>query len=165
MSRPSSKTLPLDGLSKPAMTRRLVVLPQPDGPSSVMNSPLIMSRSTASSPTMPPGKTFETACNRTSGSGAIANLGGFCGVDPEDLALLGTGIAEGMQKRALEGKAVAGLQPVFGRIHHQFDLARKDIAEFMAGMGIGFRRAAIGLDRHQHAGERRARRRQQRLGD
>ena len=46
---------------------RLVVLPQPEGPSSVRNSPRAMSRSTASRPTMPPGKIFETASSRTSG--------------------------------------------------------------------------------------------------
>ena len=40
-----------------------------------------------------------------------------------------------------------------------------DQAEFVAGMGIGFGRAAARLDRHQQAGQRRGRRRQQRLGD
>src|SRR4026209_1336885 len=122
MSRPSRSTLPLGGLSQPATTRRLVVLPQPDGPSSVMNSPLIMSKSTASSPTMPPGNTFETLSRRTRASGAIANLGRLGGVDPEDLAALGAGIAEGVQKRALEGKTVAALQHIFCRIHHTLDL-------------------------------------------
>src|SRR5438094_6148928 len=158
MSRPSSRTLPLVGLSKPAMTRRLVVVPQPDGPSRVRNSPGETSRSTASSPTTPPGKTLDTPSSRTSASGAIAHLGRLGGVDPQDLALLDAGIAEGMQQRALEGKTVTGLQHISGGIDYQFDLARKHEAEFMAGMGVGFRRAAAGLDRHQHAGQRRPRR-------
>src|SRR5579885_3715626 len=44
ISSPSSRILPSVGVSKPAIMRRMVVLPQPLGPSSVRNSP----RSTAS---------------------------------------------------------------------------------------------------------------------
>ena len=47
---------------------------------------------------MPPGKIFETASSRTSGSGAIADLGRLGGVDPEDLAALAARIAEGVQQ-------------------------------------------------------------------
>ena len=70
------------------------------------------------------GKTFETVSSRTSGSGIIANLGRLRGVDPQDLAALGARVAEGVQKRALESKTVAGLQHVFCRIDNQFDFAR-----------------------------------------
>ena len=38
-TRSSKSTLPLVGFSNPAMMRSMVVLPQPDGPSRVMNSP------------------------------------------------------------------------------------------------------------------------------
>ena len=38
-SFPSSHTLPLSGCSSPAMMRRVVVLPQPEAPSKVTNSP------------------------------------------------------------------------------------------------------------------------------
>ena len=38
-SRPSRKTVPPVGSSKPAIIRIVVVLPQPDGPSSEKNSP------------------------------------------------------------------------------------------------------------------------------
>ena len=38
-SLPSSSTRPYDGCSNPAIIRSMVVLPQPDGPSSEKNSP------------------------------------------------------------------------------------------------------------------------------
>ena len=41
MSRPPSRICPSDGISKPAIMRSVVVLPQPDGPRNVMNSPLL----------------------------------------------------------------------------------------------------------------------------
>ena len=40
-SRPSSSTSPSSGRSKPAISRSVVVLPEPDGPSSVKNSPCL----------------------------------------------------------------------------------------------------------------------------
>src|SRR5262245_50857689 len=43
MSVPSSRILPSVGCSNPAIIRRVVVLPQPDGPSIEKNSPLGMS--------------------------------------------------------------------------------------------------------------------------
>ena len=39
-STPPSSTRPSSGSSKPAISRSVVVLPEPDGPSSVKNSPL-----------------------------------------------------------------------------------------------------------------------------
>ena len=44
-SRPSSRTVPRVGSSKPAIIRIVVVLPQPDGPSMEKNSPVRMARS------------------------------------------------------------------------------------------------------------------------
>ena len=38
-SVPASSTRPASGSSKPAISRSVVVLPEPDGPSSVKNSP------------------------------------------------------------------------------------------------------------------------------
>ncbi|CDM97800.1 protein of unknown function [Limnospira indica PCC 8005] len=38
---------PADGVSNPAISRSVVVLPQPDGPRMLKNSPRFMSRSTA----------------------------------------------------------------------------------------------------------------------
>ena len=104
------------GLSKPAMTRRLVVLPQPDGPS--------RRQELAARDVEIDGVEADDAARKnlgdrlaaaTSGSGAIADLGRLGGVDPEDLAALAAWIAEGVRKRALEGEAVAGLQRVCRR--------------------------------------------------
>ena len=44
MSLPSKRILPASGCSKPAMQRKSVVLPQPDGPSKVTNSFCLMDR-------------------------------------------------------------------------------------------------------------------------
>jgi len=43
MSWPPTWTRPESGISKPAIMRKDVVLPQPDGPSSEKNSPAAMS--------------------------------------------------------------------------------------------------------------------------
>src|SRR5579862_3919165 len=51
MSAPPSETEPASGLSKPAMMRSVVVFPEPDGPSSVKNSPSPTFRSTFSTAT------------------------------------------------------------------------------------------------------------------
>src|SRR5690606_12678710 len=54
------------GCSKPAMRRRQVVLPEPDGPSMAKNSPAPMSRSTASTARTEP-KWRETCLKETAG--------------------------------------------------------------------------------------------------
>ena len=41
----SNKTSPLEGSSKPAIILRVVVLPQPEGPRRVTNSPSLIARS------------------------------------------------------------------------------------------------------------------------
>ena len=47
---PSSVITPLSGVSSPAIERSVVVLPHPDGPSSVNNSPLATSKDTSKAP-------------------------------------------------------------------------------------------------------------------
>src|SRR5579862_3691391 len=54
MSLPPSTTAPESGCSKPAMIRNVVVLPEPEGPSSVKNSPSATCRSTFSTATTSP---------------------------------------------------------------------------------------------------------------
>src|SRR5689334_16179912 len=54
MSRPPSSTRPVSGCSKPAIIRSVVVFPEPDGPSSVKNSPAPTFRSTSSTATTSP---------------------------------------------------------------------------------------------------------------
>src|SRR5882724_5388381 len=51
---PASSTRPSSGRSKPAISRRVVVLPEPEGPSRVKNSPAGISRSTRSTATTSP---------------------------------------------------------------------------------------------------------------
>src|SRR5262245_30360963 len=152
MSLPSSMTLPVVGPSKPAITLSVVVLPQPEGPRRLRNSPSAMTRSMPLRPMTPPGKCLETPCRLRSASLAIENSLRLLRIDPDDDTALRSGIAEGMQKRALESEAVAGLEQVSGLIDHKLDRALRDDAEFMSAMGIGLGGAAAGLDRNQHAG-------------
>ena len=49
--------------------RSAVVLPQPDGPTSTMNSPSSISRSRPATAFVPSGKTFETSENVTAANG------------------------------------------------------------------------------------------------
>jgi hypothetical protein len=51
---------PASGVSNPAIMRRSVVLPQPEGPSRVKNSPASMLKSTRSTAGMVPAKMRET---------------------------------------------------------------------------------------------------------
>src|SRR5262249_18632382 len=51
ISRPAISIRPVSGVSRPAMARSVVVLPQPDGPNSVNNSP---SRKPKLAPNTPP---------------------------------------------------------------------------------------------------------------
>src|SRR5262245_29101865 len=160
MSLPSSNTRPADGASKPAIRRRLVVLPQPDGPSKLRNSPGATSRSTVSSPTTSP-KRLDTLSSCTTGSSAITHLGPLGRVHPQDDASLSPWIAEGMQQRALEGEAVAGPEHVSCAIDDELNFASRDEAELVTGMGIGFCRAAPRFHSDQQATQRGAGRRQQ----
>ena len=54
MASPSMVMAPLSGVSKPAIMRSRVVLPQPDGPSSAKNSPRATSRLTSLTTVRPP---------------------------------------------------------------------------------------------------------------
>ncbi len=60
MSWPPTWTLPESGISKPAIMRSDVVLPQPDGPSSEKNSPALMSSVTASTAVTLPSNVLVT---------------------------------------------------------------------------------------------------------
>src|SRR5690242_459491 len=54
MSSPPRVTRPWSGCSKPAMIRSVVVLPEPEGPSMVKNSPAVTCKSTLSTATTSP---------------------------------------------------------------------------------------------------------------
>jgi hypothetical protein len=51
---PLRRMVPCDGGMKPAIMRSMVVLPQPEGPSSEMNSPCAMSSEKSSTATASP---------------------------------------------------------------------------------------------------------------
>ncbi len=63
-SAPSMLIAPVVGSSKPAIIRRVVVLPHPDGPSMVKNSPSPISRSISLTATKSPNA-FDTPCRCT----------------------------------------------------------------------------------------------------
>src|SRR5947208_753924 len=63
-SRPPTTMRPWSGVSKPAMSRSVVVLPHPDGPNSAKNSPARMSSDTASTALTVPAKHLQTASRR-----------------------------------------------------------------------------------------------------
>src|SRR5688500_19988418 len=56
---------PPESDSRPAIIRSVVLLPQPDGPTSTTNSPSPTSRSTPCTATTPPSYTFRTPCSVT----------------------------------------------------------------------------------------------------
>src|SRR5579862_3197237 len=76
MSSPSSETVPASGCSKPAITLRVVVLPEPDGPRSVKNSPAPTCRFTSSTAATPPN------CFRIPATPTSAAKAAFQDVEP-----------------------------------------------------------------------------------
>src|SRR5687768_6731332 len=72
ISLPETTIEPSVGYSKPAIMRRMVVLPQPEGPSRVMNSPLLTARSTLSTTAVLPNfLTMRVSCR----SGSAISVG------------------------------------------------------------------------------------------
>src|SRR6202035_1875505 len=65
-------TTPSVGSLKPAMMRNAVDFPQPDGPSSVTNSPCRISRSSPASACVPLGNALPTPRSATSGAECMA---------------------------------------------------------------------------------------------
>src|ERR1044071_1084554 len=62
---PLRRMSPSDGSSSPAIIRRIVDFPQPDGPRSTMNSPSFTSRLTWLTATGPSGQIFVTSFSET----------------------------------------------------------------------------------------------------
>ena len=69
--------VPEDGAPSPATMRSKVDLPQPDGPSRLMNSPVPRWRLTSRTASVPLANCFETCRTETSG---LASLRGAWGV-------------------------------------------------------------------------------------
>src|SRR5215210_233291 len=88
---------PAVGASNPAIIRRVVVLPEPDGPSIEKNSPSATSRSMPPTATTSPNR-FSTRSRRTAGwvpGRGDAVLAGAAGA--------GVWVADGLAKRLLPG--------------------------------------------------------------
>src|SRR6201995_5631406 len=62
---PLSRMSPSDGSSRPAIMRRIVDFPHPDGPSRTMNSPSWTSRLTLFTATVPSGQILVTSLSKT----------------------------------------------------------------------------------------------------
>src|SRR3954451_1663223 len=62
---PLSRMSPAVGSSRPAIIRRTVDLPQPEGPSRTMNSPSVTSRLMLSTAVVPSGHTLVTSFSET----------------------------------------------------------------------------------------------------
>src|SRR5260221_14376460 len=88
MGLPCTSTSPEVGSSKPAIMRRLVVLPQPDGPSIEKNSPsricIVTLLTAVTSSPVGPGNCLTTLCSSTAYSAMhvlrVSGTGSFYGV-------------------------------------------------------------------------------------
>src|SRR3954454_11835211 len=65
---------PPDASSSPATIRSAVDLPDPDGPTRIVNSPSAISRSSPSTARVPSGKTFETSSNAIDATTHLPNV-------------------------------------------------------------------------------------------
>ena len=102
---PSIRSVPREAVSKPPIRLRVVVLPQPLGPSSEKNSPLRISRSTRSSATTEP-KRLPTSRSST------AELSmGIRGERTRAASPLSTGA--GRRQRVAFGTLFAAISPIF----------------------------------------------------
>src|SRR3954447_22327122 len=126
-SRPPMTTWPSSGSSNPAIILSVVVLPQPDGPSSEKNSPGSTVSSTPATATTPPGKRLVTRSRRI--EAGEAEGGG--GIRPRALANAGAGVTCAARAR-LASLAVAdapGRAPAF---EHRVDLSGDEKARAVA---------------------------------
>src|SRR5256885_10839345 len=139
---------PSSGRSKPAISRSVVVLPEPDGPSSVKNSPASISRSTWSTATTSP-YVFRRPERRTSNAAEIVAVAG------------GRSGRVWVANRLLQQVEPALEQPVVDRERHQdaddvpVHPAREQHEAALAG-GRGHARGAIGCPLGKLDGEHRA---------
>src|SRR5215210_1776482 len=97
--------------SRPAVRRRTVVLPEPEGPTKTQNSPSAMVRSSSSTATVPPGKIFVTPLKRSSAialSTSVCVLGDQVAV-PERAALRRPPLGREVHRHDSEAARVAVL--------------------------------------------------------
>src|SRR5215218_2739085 len=80
-------TSPLEMSSSPAIIRSAVDLPQPEGPTRIMNSPSLMSRSMSLTASKPSAKVLVTPSRTISDIGGLLSLDGAGGEPGDDSAL------------------------------------------------------------------------------
>src|SRR5689334_3390993 len=85
MSSPPIVIRPALGVSKPAIIRSVVVLPQPDGPRNDTNSPFSAARLKFSTATVPPANRFWMPSRTRKLIGWSAPSAGWSSVGPADL--------------------------------------------------------------------------------
>src|SRR5215471_16520077 len=78
---------PSSGVSKPAIMRKVVVLPQPDGPSRAKNSPAAIVRSTPSTARLMPSKLLLRRSRRTVAAPAASFMKGLSRKSPAHQAI------------------------------------------------------------------------------
>src|ERR1700734_2186882 len=136
MSVPSSRIRPEVGCSNPAISRSVVVFPQPDGPSSEKNSPLSTVRSMLSTATSVNRLVSATSWICPPGTGDLLLLPGgrppgpfesqLAGREPHAQLERAAGVHRGIRKRDLDGQPVQqggqGHREVLGV--HRPELAR-----------------------------------------
>src|SRR5688572_4679468 len=120
-------TVPASGASNPATRRNSVVLPHPDGPSSVRNSPARTSSVTSRTASTPP-KAFRRPCNDTAPR------------TPESTARTATS-----RPRPRAGSARQLLQRVLELLQHLVHERARDVERGLDADGLGVEERA----RHQ----------------
>src|SRR5882672_11037310 len=142
MSWPSISTRPASGVSKPAIMRSKVVLPQPEPPSSANSSPRGISRSTPSTATIVPKRLLAPAM-LTIGSALKSSSRLHHGPQPRALArLLGVAGGDGVELGAHVGRRIDQRigRDVLGqeRARRRRDLGlEQEIEEAQGVVGIG----------------------------
>src|SRR3954447_4331067 len=111
MSLPASVIVPAVGVSRPATMRSVVVLPQPEGPSSAKNEPRGMSRSSSRTAVNDP-KDFVTPRSR-SPSYDVSSAGGAagsatCDIGPVSFELRGLLVVERHEVERVRQHLVVG---------------------------------------------------------
>src|SRR6478609_1014256 len=133
MSWPASSIEPAVGVSRPATIRSVVVLPQPDGPSSAMNEPRGTSRSRSLTAVKAPND-FVTLRSRSPSYDSESALSGVDGAwsatcDIVELSLVGSDLLLG-QRHEVEGDR-QGL--VVGEDQLVVDQGRIDLLHLLLG--------------------------------
>src|SRR4051794_22253120 len=107
-SRPSMRIEPDVGVSNPAIMRRSVVLPHPDGPSSTRNSPSPVTKSTPSTAWTSPSKVLVSEWPSTvaTSSNVLAGAANEPLVTPllEDGLHLGLGVGHRLGRRPVAAR-------------------------------------------------------------